>query len=389
MVWKGVVEKPPYRVPRMGEIAALPKNGFSIVSTFSGCGGSCLGFEMDGYKVMWASEFIPAAQETYRANHPGVILDTKDIRKVTVEEILKAVGKSQGEIDVLEGSPPCASFSTAGKKEKGWGAVKKYSDTEQRTDDLFFEFIRILKGLMPKVFVAENVSGLVNGTAKGYFMNILQAMKDAGYVVEAQLLDASWLGVPQKRQRVIFIGVRQDLAHAGARPAFPKPFVYRYTVKDAIPGLVKAWEDTGGQFSYGDFTNEPSPTVRAGGKGHLFVEGVEPEAWLTGPVAAEWGRLLPGEQHEKRFNLVKADPDQPAPTIAAMWGSGSSLNCVVHPTQRRKFSIAELRRICGFPDDFILTGPFSKQWERLGRSVPPLMMFQVARTIRTEILENL
>ena len=88
----------------MMEIGALPKNGFSIVSTFSGCGGSCLGFEMDGYSVRWASEFIPAAQETYRANHPGVILDTKDIRKVTAEEILRATGKSQGEVDVLEGA---------------------------------------------------------------------------------------------------------------------------------------------------------------------------------------------------------------------------------------------------------------------------------------------
>ncbi len=113
---------------------------------------------------------------------------------------------------MLDGSPPCASFSTAGKREEGWGKVKLYSDARQRTDDLFFEYARILKGLQPKVFVAENVAGLVRGTAKGYFKLILAELKDCGYRVEARLLDARWLGVPQMRERVIFVGVRNDLA---------------------------------------------------------------------------------------------------------------------------------------------------------------------------------
>ncbi|MDO8605087.1 MAG: DNA (cytosine-5-)-methyltransferase, partial [Phaeospirillum sp.] len=156
---------------------------------------------MAGYRVLWASEFIPAAQETYRANHPGSILDTRDIRKVRPQEILAAIGMKAGEVDLLDGSPPCASFSTAGKREAGWGEVKSYSDVEQRTDDLFFEYARILKGIQPRVFVAENVSGLVKGTAKGYFLQILAALKGCGYRVEARLLDAQWLGVPQMRQR--------------------------------------------------------------------------------------------------------------------------------------------------------------------------------------------
>ena len=76
----------------MAEIAAVPDNGLRVVSTFSGCGGSCLGYRMAGYRVLWASEFIPAAAETYRANHPDTILDTRDIRKVQPEEILEAIG---------------------------------------------------------------------------------------------------------------------------------------------------------------------------------------------------------------------------------------------------------------------------------------------------------
>jgi len=92
--------KPPYRIPSMSEIAALPPNGFNVVSTFSGCGGSCTGFKMAGYKVLWASEFVPAAQETYRANHHGTILDTRDIRQIKPEEIKDAIGNV--EIDVLD-----------------------------------------------------------------------------------------------------------------------------------------------------------------------------------------------------------------------------------------------------------------------------------------------
>lgn len=128
----------------MKEIAALPWNGFNVCSTFSGCGGSSLGYKMAGFKVLWASEFIPAAQDTYRANHHGTNLDTKDIRKVKPEDILAVINMKPGELDLFDGSPPCASFSTAGKREAGWGKVKKYSDGAQRTDDLFFEFTRLI-----------------------------------------------------------------------------------------------------------------------------------------------------------------------------------------------------------------------------------------------------
>jgi len=107
---------------------------------------------------------------------------------------------------------------------------------------------------------------------------------------------------------------------------------------------------------------------------------------LTGGVASAWGDLLPGEAHEKRFNLVRSSEQKPSPTIAAMWGQGSGLNAVTHPSERRKFSIAELKRVCAFPDDFTLTGTYSQQWERLGRSVPPVMMFWIARTLRDRVL---
>ena len=250
------IDKFPYRVPSMAEIAAVPDNGLRVVSTFSGCGGSCLGYRMAGYRVLWASEFIPAAAEVYRANHPTTPLDTRDIRKVQPAEILAATGLKVGEVDVVEGSPPCASFSTAGKREKHWGKAKPYSDTVQRVDDLFFEYIRLIEGLQPKVFVAENVSGLVKGVAKGYFLEILARLKACGYRVGVKVLDAQWLGVPQARQRTIFIGVREDL---GKDPVFPKPLPYRHSLREALPWVVRgkygpAWKAS----------DAPSPTVSAG-----------------------------------------------------------------------------------------------------------------------------
>jgi site-specific DNA-cytosine methylase len=102
----------------MDEIRAVPPNGYRVVSLFTGAGGSCCGFAMAGFRTLWASEFVPAARDTYTANWPDTILDGRDIRQVQPEEILDAVGLRAGEVDVLEGSPPCASFSMAGKRHK-------------------------------------------------------------------------------------------------------------------------------------------------------------------------------------------------------------------------------------------------------------------------------
>lgn len=382
--------KPPYSVPGMTDIKALPWNGYNAISTFSGCGGSSLGYKMAGFKVLWASEFVPAAQEVYRLNHDGTFLDTRDIRQVQPEEILAQIGMRPGDLDLLDGSPPCASFSTAGKREKGWGEVKKYSDTRQRTDDLFFEYARILRGLQPKVFVAENVSGLVKGKAKGYFKMILAALKDCGYNVKAKLLDAQWLGVPQMRQRLIFIGVREDL---GLQPVFPAPLPYRYSVREAIPWIVEVEMGKGfGEMGIEDAGNTPYMTVGtspSSGNGLASnVYAVEPESSIEGyAIGNEWDRLGPKEKG-KYLNFVKPAIDEPCPTVTQAGGNTSAAS-VVHPLQKRKFSIAELRRICGFPDDFKLVGTYAQQWERLGRAVPPVMMSHIATTVRDEILAKL
>lgn len=355
--------KPRYEIPSMREIAKIRgTNGYTLVSTFSGCGGACLGFEMDGYEVLYANEFVEEARNTYAANHPSVHLDGRDIRNVTGEDILATIKKNAGEIDVLEGSPPCASFSTAGSREKAWGRVKKYSDTIQRADDLFYEYSRILGDLQPKVFTAENVSGLVKGKAIGYFKEILTDLRTRGYVVEAKILDASWLGVPQARQRLIFIGVRNDLADKyGLRPVFPKPQPHQYAIRDVLDLSTPITHDP-----------ETGQDIRL-------------DKYAIGP---EWDKLLPGGQSTKYFQLVKPDIHKPIGTITATAG-GIGAAGSTHPTQKRKFTLTELRTLSSFPADFTLTGNYAQRWERIGRSVPPFLSRAIAETIRTEILDRI
>lgn len=434
-------EKPSYRVPGVSEIDAIKPNGYTVVSTFSGCGGSCLGFRLAGYRVLWASEFVDAAAATYAANAPETPLDRRDIRDVTADEILSTIGRERGDVDVLEGSPPCASFSTAGKRAASWGQVKPYSDVKQRVDDLFFEYARLVDGLRPRIFVAENVSGLVKGVAKGYFKEILRALRAPGYVVAARLLDAQWLGVPQARQRIIFIGVRADLVERyGVGPAFPTPLPYRYSVRDALPELAAVDGRTGPGFARtrseidapmnailvtdpaqtryevmlradldqrgafgngGDCTETPAPTVLADSAGTHWVTALRTKRGdrsLDQPAPTIQTHNSPFTQSEATLVVEpengwdaadrrarRVDPGEPSPTILHH-GRGWNQIAVAEPVERRKFTIAELRRICGFPDDFVLTGTYAQQWERLGRAVPPPMIRAVAETVRDTIL---
>lgn len=360
------IKKPPYKVPSMKEIEAIPWNGYNVVSTFSGGGGSCLGYRMAGYHVLWANEFVEEAQKTYRANHPGTILDTRDIRQVQPEDILKAIGMKAGEIDLFDGSPPCCAFSTAGKREKSWGKARDYSDGKsQQIENLFFEYIRILNGLQPKTFVAENVSGLVKGTAIGYFKEFLGQMKQCGYRVKAQLLNAKWLGVPQARERLIFIGVRNDL---NIEPVFPKPKSYFYTIREAL----------------NDVENDPKELEWLLDTFSRYKAGKIARMMPKNPKKTISGQDIMGHGY---FSLVRNPMDAPCSTIQQAQGNSSTAG-TIHPLEDRKYSIAELKRLTSIPDDFILTGRYSQQWERLGRMVPPVMMMNIAKTIQEKVLDR-
>lgn len=345
------LQKPAYRVPTMGDVRRIPANGLRVASLFAGGGGSCLGYRMAGFEIVYANEFIAAARATYGLNFPTTRIDARDVREVRGGDIAEP-----GTIDVLDGSPPCSSFSELVRKnvrrEERWNQSNVYSDTRQRTDDLFDEYVRILRDLQPRAFVAENVSGFVKGVAKGKFVAALEGMKRAGYRVRARMLDAQWLGVPQQRQRLILLGFRED---QGIDPEHPVPLSYRYSVREALEGLP------------------PDPEA-------------EKAASIVGyAIEPVWRALHPGQHREdKYFGLWRASWDRPANAVTATSGKvgGASL---AHPDVPRKFTVAELKRICSFPDDFALAGDYYRQVERMGRAVPPIMMRSIAREIARQL----
>ncbi len=172
----------------------------TVISLFTGGGGSSLGYSMAGYRELLAVEWDDNAVETFKLNFPDVPVYHGDIAKLSVDECTKLADIEPGELDLLDGSPPCQGFSTAGKRI-----------LNDPRNQLFREYVRLLRGLKPKVFVMENVSGLVKGKMKLVFAEIMRELKASGYQVKCQLMNAKYFYVPQSRERLIFIGVRNDL----------------------------------------------------------------------------------------------------------------------------------------------------------------------------------
>ena len=213
---------------RLEDLNARPKNGRTVFSCFSCGGGSSMGYKLAGYSVIGNCEIDPDMMRIYKENnHPehSFLMDIRDFVKLPDEQIPEDLKH----LDVLDGSPPCSVFSMAGSREDGWNVEKTFREgqAKQRLDDLFFFFIDVARRLQPKVVIAENVKGLINGNAKGWVNQIVKAFDAAGYVVQIFLFNSAVMGVPQKRERVFFIAHRNDLPYQKLKMEFrskPIPF---------------------------------------------------------------------------------------------------------------------------------------------------------------------
>jgi len=215
----------------------------TVISTFAGCGGSSLGYKMAGYKELLAIEWETNAVETFKLNFPTVPVWQRDISTVTGKEILEFTNLKKGELDIFDGSPPCQGFS----------AAKGKRNVNDDRNDLSYEYIRLINELQPKVFVMENVAGMVRGKMKGKFIEIMKELKKTGYDVKCTLMNSQYYEVPQMRQRLIWIGVKQGQA------SFPKPNSNIISVKDVLPEII---EQNRGQFDKTWITaNKPCYTV--------------------------------------------------------------------------------------------------------------------------------
>ncbi len=323
-------------------LAPRSENAPTVISTFAGAGGSSLGYSMAGYRELLAVEWDNNAVETFRLNFPDVPVYHGDIAKLTVEECMRLAGLTEpGQLDVLDGSPPCQGFSTAGKR-----------DMSDDRNQLFREFVRLLRGLRPKVFVMENVSGMVKGKMKLIFAEIMRELKASGYVVSARLLNAMYFNVPQSRERLIFIGVREDL---GIAPSHSKAESKPVTVREAFAGLI----------------DNP----------HDRVNPKSDSKTLQQLKTAKPGDICKLHHSHQRLHF-----DRPSATVGR--GGGAGEWHIWYPSENRPITRSEVKRLASFPDDFRFAGDVSAAFVRIGNSVPPLMMRSIARHIRTEILSD-
>jgi len=311
----------------------------TVISTFAGCGGSSLGYKLAGFRELLAVEWDDNAVETFKLNFLDVPVYHGDIARLSGAECMKLAGIKAGELDVLDGSPPCQGFSTAGKR--------KFDDPR---NSLFKEFARLVKELQPRIFVMENVTGMVKGCMKQAYLVAIKTLRDCGYRAKGEVLNAMYFNVPQSRQRVIIIGVRNDL---GIEPGHPKPQTRPIAVKKIIGHLEKA-----------------------GGPN------------LTPCSKKYWPMLKYGESASKYhpkgylFGMIKLNPDKPSPTLLKSCG-----NPVCHWSQPRFLSKKEICLIASFPENF-QSGTLINTRDRIGNSVPPNLMRAIAEHIKEKYLNE-
>jgi DNA (cytosine-5)-methyltransferase 1 len=200
-------------------------NGLKVFGTFICGGGSTMGYKLAGFEHLGGVEIDPPIADVYKTNHNPKYLYVEDIRDFADRTEFP---EDLYDLDILDGSPPCSSFSMAGNREKDWGKEKKFREgqTVQTLDDLFFDYIKLAKKLQPKVIIAENVKGLIQGNAKVYVHKIKAALEDAGYKVQLFLLNAA-NGSTSKRERVFFICQRNDLKFKNLKLSFDeKPILF-------------------------------------------------------------------------------------------------------------------------------------------------------------------
>ena len=359
---------------------------FNVLSTFAGGGGSSTGYRLAGGKILAVNEFVPEAQNTYRENYPNTLIIPGDIKKLSGKDFLEKINLKPGELDLLDGSPPCSAFSMAGSVSHGkgnthadaFGKKKKYSDIEgvENVEDLFFEFLRVAEEIKPKVIIGENVEGLTMGEAKEYFHRIQNTFEQIGYLVVADVLNASYFGVPQSRKRTFFIAVREDVAE--------KVGINFMTMYQLYPEKNDTQTTLGEAIN--DVVNEDQEEI------NLLLEKLGPETAVGKTLAKmpkDPDKVLTGmDYHDKghHFNLKRCSLRKPCPTITAM-GNYPGVAGTCHPLEDRKFTIKELKRIMSLPEDFKLTGQHKQQSERIGRMVPPLMMKALAESVYNKVLK--
>jgi DNA (cytosine-5)-methyltransferase 1 len=338
--------------------AIFTKDKGKVFSCFACGGGSTMGYKLAGFDVIGCNEIDPKMMACYIANHNPKYeflepIQTFKLRNDLPDELYK--------LRILDGSPPCSSFSMAGNRQKDWGKDKIFREGQKKQilDTLFFDFIDLTKKLQPEIAVAENVDGLIRGEAFNYVKKIYLEFEKAGYVVQHFLLDASKMGVPQKRKRVFFICLRKDLLHN----------VKTFDLFDTLPKIDLHFNEHAIKYKEIMEVNEI-------GEGKLY-----PSIKLMYDRHKDGEGFIRDSGH-KAISHYKTHPERVLNTIIGAESAGAYNHIHFRQLTKRENCLAGT-----FPLDYNFKDQFSKYI--IGMSVPPVMTAQIATRIYDQWLSKI
>lgn len=332
---------------------------FKSIELFAGAGGLAIGLEKAGFEHIGLVEFNKAAAETLKTNRPKWNVLHEDVENVASRNLETEFNIKKGELDLLSGGAPCQSFSYAGKR----------LGLEDVRGTMFYHYATFLHKLQPKMFLFENVKGLLSHDSGKTYQTILNIFEDEGYITFHQVLNAWDYGVPQKRERLITIGIRKDLA-LSTKFSFPHPHKYKPILKDVI---LEANPDKKHCAFYSEAKTKIFALVPPGG----YWKNIDPK------IAKAYMKSCWNMEGGRTGILRRMSLEEPSLTVLTNPGMKQTDRC--HPLEIRPFSVRENARIQTFPDSWILKGTLSEQYKQVGNAVP----VNLAKDIGLQIIKSL
>lgn len=331
----------------------IPKRDFMSIELFAGAGGLAVGLEQAGLQCLALNEIDHWAAETLRVNRPDWNVIEDDVRNITFEGY-------KGQVDVVTGGFPCQAFSYAGKK----------LGLNDARGTLFYEFARVVQETMPPICIGENVRGLLKHEGGKTIEGMISVLDEIGYnVLSPRLLKAIFYKVPQKRERVLIVGIRKDINPANFE--FPKPYQKIFNLKDAL----KKGElyDTDVPLSDGQKYPQSKKSVM-----ELVPEG---GYWRDLPLEVQKS-YMGGSYYlggGKTGMARRLSWDEPSLTLTCSPAQKQTERC--HPEETRPFTVREYARIQTFPDDWKFAGSVSHQYKQIGNAVPVNLAKEIGYSI--------
>lgn len=338
----------------------LSERKFKTIELFAGAGGLALGIEEAGFDTLGLIEFDKAASDTLRFNRSNWRVINDDIANISCLDLQEYFGIKEGELDLLSGGAPCQSFSYAGKR----------LGLEDARGTLFYHYAKFLEQLQPKMFLFENVKGLLTHDKGRTYKTITDIFENTGYTIHKKVLNAWDYGVAQKRERLITVGIRNDLVNK-INFDFPVPHDYKPVLRDILLDCPQS-EGT----PYSEYKRKIFEMVPPGGYWRDIPE----------PVAKEYMKSCWDMEGGRTGILRRLSLDEPSLAVLTSPSQKQTDRC--HPLEARPFTIRENARCQSFPDDWKFCGSIGQQYKQVGNAVPVKLAYSIALKIR-EALEAL